>query len=81
MFDNEKAYIVMAEIVMSCIVMAHVVMAYMVMAYMLMAIVMAKVFDNGKVGVHDVSLGIDTGECFGLLGENGAGIQPLDIRP
>ena len=30
-----------------------------------------KVYDNGKVAVNDISLGIASGECFGLLGTNG----------
>lgn len=30
-----------------------------------------KVYDNGKVAVNDLSLGIPSGECFGLLGTNG----------
>jgi ABC-type uncharacterized transport system ATPase subunit len=31
-----------------------------------------KQFDDGKVAVQDISLGIQPGECFGLLGVNGA---------
>ena len=30
-----------------------------------------KVYDSGKVAVNDLSLGIPSGECFGLLGTNG----------
>ena len=32
---------------------------------------LTKVYDNGKVAVNNVSLGIPRGECFGLLGTNG----------
>jgi ABC-type multidrug transport system fused ATPase/permease subunit len=32
-----------------------------------------KVYSNGKVAVNNLSLGIKPGECFGLLGINGAG--------
>lgn len=32
-----------------------------------------KVYRNGKVAVNNLSLGIKAGECFGLLGINGAG--------
>jgi ABC-type multidrug transport system fused ATPase/permease subunit len=32
-----------------------------------------KVYSNGKVAVNNLSLGIKAGECFGLLGINGAG--------
>lgn len=32
-----------------------------------------KVYNNGKVAVNNMSLGIKPGECFGLLGINGAG--------
>ena len=34
---------------------------------------LSKVFDTGKVAVNNMSLGIPHGECFGLLGINGAG--------
>jgi ATP-binding cassette subfamily A (ABC1) protein 3 len=34
---------------------------------------LTKQFDNGKVAVNQMSLGIPHGECFGLLGINGAG--------
>jgi len=34
---------------------------------------LTKVFDNGTVAVNNMSLGIPRGECFGLLGINGAG--------
>jgi len=30
-----------------------------------------KVYDNEKVAVTDLSLGISSGEAFGLLGTNG----------
>lgn len=32
-----------------------------------------KVYDNGKVAVKNLSFGIPPGQCFGLLGINGAG--------
>jgi ATP-binding cassette, subfamily A (ABC1), member 3 len=32
---------------------------------------LTKTFRNGKTAVNNVSLGIPTGECFGLLGING----------
>lgn len=32
-----------------------------------------KVYDNGKVAVQKLSFAVQRGECFGLLGENGAG--------
>jgi ATP-binding cassette subfamily A (ABC1) protein 12 len=35
-----------------------------------------KVYSNGKVAVNSLSLGIKAGECFGLLGINGAGTCP-----
>jgi ATP-binding cassette subfamily A (ABC1) protein 3 len=34
---------------------------------------LTKVYDNGKVAVNNMSLGIPPGQCFGLLGINGAG--------
>lgn len=34
---------------------------------------LTKVYDNGKRAVDNLSLGIPSGECFGLLGINGAG--------
>jgi len=34
---------------------------------------MTKVYGNGKVAVNNLSLGIPPGQCFGLLGINGAG--------
>jgi ATP-binding cassette subfamily A (ABC1) protein 3 len=34
---------------------------------------LTKVYDNGKLAVNNVSLGIPPGECFGLLGINGTG--------
>ena len=34
---------------------------------------LSKVYDNGKVAVNNLSLGIPPGQCFGLLGINGAG--------
>ena len=40
------------------------------------AIVMSeltKIYPNGKIAVNALSLGIPSGECFGLLGINGAG--------
>lgn len=40
------------------------------------AIVMSeltKIYPNGKMAVNKLSLGIPPGECFGLLGINGAG--------
>jgi ATP-binding cassette, subfamily A (ABC1), member 3 len=32
---------------------------------------LTKVYDDGKVAVDNLSLGIAPGECFGLLGING----------
>jgi len=34
---------------------------------------LTKVYDTGKVAVNNMSLGIPPGQCFGLLGINGAG--------
>ena len=34
---------------------------------------LTKVYGNGKLAVNNLSLGIPPGECFGLLGINGAG--------
>lgn len=34
---------------------------------------LTKIYSNGKVAVNKLSLGIPPGECFGLLGINGAG--------
>jgi hypothetical protein len=34
---------------------------------------LTKKYDNGKIAVNNMSLGIAPGECFGLLGINGAG--------
>jgi ATP-binding cassette, subfamily A (ABC1), member 3 len=34
---------------------------------------LTKIYDNGKVAVNELSLGIPPGQCFGLLGINGAG--------
>ena len=34
---------------------------------------LSKVYHNGKRAVNQMSLGIPPGECFGLLGINGAG--------
>mmetsp|Transcript_15159 Transcript_15159/g.25138 ORF Transcript_15159/g.25138 Transcript_15159/m.25138 type:complete len:1684 (-) Transcript_15159:977-6028(-) len=34
---------------------------------------LTKVYDTGKVAVNNLSLGIPPGQCFGLLGINGAG--------
>jgi ATP-binding cassette subfamily A (ABC1) protein 1 len=34
---------------------------------------LTKVYGNGKVAVNNLSLGIPPGQCFGLLGINGAG--------
>ena len=32
---------------------------------------LSKVYDDGKVAVDNISIGIAPGECFGLLGING----------
>jgi hypothetical protein len=34
---------------------------------------LTKVFDTGKVAVNNISFGVPPGQCFGLLGINGAG--------
>jgi ABC-type multidrug transport system fused ATPase/permease subunit len=34
---------------------------------------LTKIYGNGKIAVDKLSLGIPPGECFGLLGTNGAG--------
>lgn len=34
---------------------------------------MTKIYDSGKIAVNGMSLGIPHGQCFGLLGINGAG--------
>lgn len=34
---------------------------------------MSKIYANGKIAVNGMSLGVQAGECFGLLGINGAG--------
>lgn len=34
---------------------------------------LSKIYGNGKIAVNNLSLGIPPGECFGLLGINGAG--------
>ena len=39
-----------------------------------------KEYDEGKVAVEDMSLGIPPGECFGLLGINGEFELPQLIR-
>jgi ATP-binding cassette, subfamily A (ABC1), member 3 len=41
---------------------------------------LTKVYDNGKKAVNNVSLGIPPGQCFGLLGINGAGKVSNNIR-
>lgn len=41
---------------------------------------LTKVFDNGKKAVNKVSLGIPPGQCFGLLGINGAGKVSKNLR-
>ena len=38
-----------------------------------------KQYPNGKIAVDGVSVGIPGGQCFGLLGINGAGEQTLTI--
>ena len=34
---------------------------------------LTKIYENGKLAVNNISLGIPPGQCFGLLGINGAG--------
>jgi ABC-type multidrug transport system fused ATPase/permease subunit len=41
---------------------------------------LTKIYDTGKVAVNNMSLGIHPGECFGLLGINGAGKVRLTRR-
>jgi len=36
-----------------------------------------KIYGNGKVAVDRLSFGANYGECFGLLGVNGAGFKIL----
>ena len=38
---------------------------------------LSKMYDNGKLAVNNLSLGIPRGECFGLLGINGAGSKSI----
>ena len=40
---------------------------------------LTKVYDNGKVAVNNLSLGIPPGQCFGLLGINGAGYVSVEL--
>jgi ATP-binding cassette, subfamily A (ABC1), member 3 len=40
---------------------------------------LSKVYANGKIAVNNLSLGIPHGECFGLLGINGAFVAFLSI--
>lgn len=42
---------------------------------------LSKVYDNGKVAVDNLSIGIAPGECFGLLGINGEfNVENIDVR-
>lgn len=42
---------------------------------------LSKVYDNGKVAVDNLSIGVAPGECFGLLGINGEfNIENIDVR-
>jgi ATP-binding cassette subfamily A (ABC1) protein 3 len=40
---------------------------------------LTKVYSNGKVAVNNMSLGIPPGQCFGLLGINGAGKLQIHV--
>jgi ATP-binding cassette, subfamily A (ABC1), member 3 len=41
---------------------------------------LSKIYSNGKIAVNNLSLGIPHGECFGLLGINGAFVKtPLFV--
>eukprot|EP00474_Spongospora_subterranea_P006652 CRZ07110.1 hypothetical protein [Spongospora subterranea] len=42
-------------------------------AYPLEILGMSKVYQTGKVALHELWLGVSRGECFGYLGVNGAG--------
>ena len=41
---------------------------------------LSKVYDDGKIAVDNLSIGIAPGECFGLLGINGK-IQQTKLSP
>ena len=41
---------------------------------------LTKVYGNGKLAVNNLSLGIPPGQCFGLLGINGAGKKKMSIH-
>jgi ATPase subunit of ABC transporter with duplicated ATPase domains len=40
---------------------------------------LSKVYDDGKVAVDNLSIGIAPGECFGLLGINGK-LQQYNVK-
>ena len=40
---------------------------------------LTKVYDNGKVAVNNMSLGIPPGQCFGLLGKHLKNVESMNF--